>query len=165
MTTKALKKGRILGFYNGVMRKGEGKDQENEYNLKLEHLDDRGGAYIDGTPGTDIESYRLSLINGDYTETMTMHNCGIDEFGRITMTKNVNKGKKLLMHYGLDEKGGSSYNWERLDEAIVRSACQKTLRLTKILSAEEISQLEGKIIKKNSIYEKVRGMVMGWVKP
>jgi len=95
VSTIALKKGRILGFYNGVMQRGEGKDEDNEYNLKLEHLDDRGGAYIDGTPGIDTDSYRLSLINGDYTETMTMHNCGIDEFGRITMTKNVSRGKNF----------------------------------------------------------------------
>jgi hypothetical protein len=157
---KGLKKGDILGFYFGTMLKGEGSDEKNEYNLKLEHLDENGGAYVDGTPGANLDDYRLSLINGDYTETMTMHNCSIDEFGRIVMTKKTRKGRKLMMHYGIDDKGLTSYNWERLDIFLVETACKKTIKLTGILTDVEKYQLENAMIEKNEIYEIMRNMVL-----
>ena len=96
-----MNKGDILGFYYGIFIREEAWDDTNEYNLQLEHMDEQGGAFIDGTPADPIDEYRLSLINGDYTETMTMHNCIIDKYGRIIMTRKTGKGKKLLMHYGL----------------------------------------------------------------
>ena len=57
------------------------------------------------------------------------------------------------MHYGFDNKGKSSYNWDKLDETIVRLACQKTMTLNNILSAEQISQLQIAVENKNSTYE------------
>ena len=69
------------------------------------------------------------------------------------------------MHYGLDNKGKSSYNWGKLDETLVILACKKTMKLNKILSAEEISQLLIAMEEKNSTYEKLRRMVLGCVKP
>ena len=39
------------------------------------------------------------------------------------------------------------------------------MSLNKILSLEEISQLQNAVETKNSIYDKIRIMVMGWIKP
>ena len=155
-----MKKGDILGYYYGEMYRGEAWDDTNQYNLKLEHMDDEGGAYVDGTPGVVLDEYRLSLINGDYTETMSMQNCGIDKYGRIVMTKNTRKGKDLIMHYGLDEKGNSSYNWGKLDENLIHLAIKKTIELGSILSTEEINQLKIADVTKNDIYQKVKKMVL-----
>jgi hypothetical protein len=161
---KGMVEGDILGYYYGRMFKGESVDDTNEYNLKLEHLDDKGGAFIDGKPDENLDDYRLSLINGDYTETMTMHNCTIDIYGRIVMTKKAGKGRKLLMHYGLDNRGNSSYNWEKLDKFLVMTACDKIMRLQHTLSYMEISQLKTAKESENEIYMKVRSMVMGNLK-
>jgi hypothetical protein len=162
---KGMMKGDILGYYYGLLHKGEGADDKNEYNLKLEHLEERGGAFIDGKPKEDIENYRLSLINGDYTDTMTMHNCSIDDYGRIVMTKNTGKGRKLLMHYGLDDKGNSSYNWEKLDLFLVKTACDKIMRLQNTLSTLEISQIKAAKECDDDVLKKIRSMVLGEMKP
>jgi hypothetical protein len=160
-----MNKGDILGYYYGIFIREEAWDDTNEYNLKLEHMDAEGGAFIDGTPADPIDEYRLSLINGDYTETMTMHNCIIDKYGRIIMTRKTGKGKQLLMHYGLDEKGQTCYNWDKLDDTLVKIAITKTMELTSIISKSELLQLKEAEMSKNHIYDKIKKMVIEYVKP
>ena len=96
---------------------------------------------------------------------MTMQNCGIDKYGRIVMTKNTRKGNVLIMHYGLDEKGNSSYNWDKLDENLVHLAIEKTMQLGFILSAEEMNQLKLAEVTKKDIYQKMKKIVLENGKP
>ena len=145
---KGMNKGDILGYYYGKLIRQEAWDDTNEYNLQLDHMDEQGGAFIDGTPADPIDEYRLSLINGDYTETMTMHNCIIDKYGRIIMTRKTGKGKQLLMHYGLDKNGQTCYNWDKLDETLVKIVISKTMELTSIISEKELLQIKESVMSK-----------------
>jgi hypothetical protein len=159
---KMVKKGEILGFYYGELHSGNESNDENKYTLKLEHLDNEGGAYVDGTPDiTELDDYRLSLINGDYTETMTMHNCTIDIYGRIVMTKKVRTGRKLILHCGTNDDGTSSYNWDQLNSDMTDRACDKLCNINNILNRDEILIIQNAKEKNHHIWRLINGMVQG----